>query len=109
MLLKILDALGIQQVATVRAQEAVTDRSGTITETGVAQVAVEANVLRSGWLLQNRGGSVIYLNERASATTGGSSFAIRPGEIFPPENFPLTTGAISVLGTAGDAYTLREW
>jgi hypothetical protein len=109
MLLKIVDSLGVQQTVIFRTQEAVVDHSGTIATTAVAQVLLDANTFRSGWIMQNRGVNPMYVNELGTATVGAGSFAIAPGATFPPLGFPVGVGAISVLGTAADVFTVREW
>jgi len=109
MLLNVLDGNGNSQKIISFGQEAVSDRSGSITVTAVAQVMMAANLLRSGFFIQNTGSSVIYLNDVGTATTGIGSFAILPNSSFPPHNYPVTTGTISILGTTGNIYTAREW
>lgn len=109
MLLNILDANGQPQTIISPAQEAVVDHSGTINLTGQTQVAMEANALRSGWIMQNIGASVIYVNELGDADTLPGTFRVESGAFFPPPGFPLTTGAVSVTGTTGNGYTMREW
>ncbi len=90
-------------------QEAVLDRSGSIASTGIAQTLLAANTLRSGWLMQNRGSNVMYVNDLGTAVVGAGSFQVSPGAFFPPQGFPLFTGAVSILGTATDIFTVREW
>lgn len=109
MLLKVNDALGVQQTIVAHAVEAPLDHSGTIAVTGTAQTLLAANALRSGWFMQNRGTNVMYVNDLGTATTGAGSFSVQPGATFPPVGYPLATGAISVLGTLNDVYTVREW
>ena len=109
MLLKITDQTGTTQTIVAKAQEAVVDASGTIVATGTAQTLLAASSTRSGWVMQNRGVNPMYVNELAAATTGAGSFIVQPGAIFPPTGYPVSTGAISVLGTAADAYTVRAW
>ena len=109
MLLTILDGLGAQQKIIAKGQEAVTDHSGAIAATGVAEVMLVANLLRSGFALQNCGASPMYVNDLGVATTGVGSFKVAPGAFFPPEGYPVSTGAISILGTINDVFTVREW
>lgn len=113
MLLKVTDQAGVTQTIVASAQEAVVDDSGTIVATGTAQTLLAANVLRSGWVMQNRGVNPMYVNEIATAATAVSandgSFIVQPGAFFPPVGYPLSTGAVSVLGTIGDAYVVRAW
>ena len=109
MLINLLDASGVSQKVAILSQEAVVDHSGTITATGVAQVLLSANALRSGWVMENRGSNVMHVNELGTATSGSGSFSIQPSSTFPPYGFPLTTGAVSIIGTIGDKFTVREW
>lgn len=109
MLLSVLDGNGIPQTILASAQEAQTDWSAAIVATGVSQVLMPANLLRSGWLIQNRSSNVMHVNDLGTATTVGGSFSVPSGGIFPPPNFPITTGQVSIVGTIGDVFTAREW
>ena len=109
MLLNVIDGLGTTQKILAPAQEAVADHSGTIGSTGVAQVALVANLLRSGFFLQNLSSSNLFVNDTGTATTGAGSILIAPGTSFPLHGYPVVTGAISILGTVGAAFTVREW
>lgn len=110
MLLTVLDGAGVTQKVIVAAQEAVTDKSGSIAATGTAQTAIAANTLRSGYRIQNRSAvNPMYVNELGAASSGQQSCAIAPGAFFPPEGYPVTTSAISIMGTAGDLFAAREW
>jgi len=109
MLLQILDGNGTQQTIIAHGQEAVLDSSGTINATGIAQVAMLQNAQRSGWIMQNCGVNQQIVNELGAAAVGSGSFIVQPGEFFPPANFPVTTGIISIMGTIGDAFTMRQW
>lgn len=113
MLLNIIDGNGAAQTIIVKGQETVVDRSDTLTN-GAAQEAAAENSLRSGWFFQNNGAHVMYLNDlgenaKTPPTEGDGSISVLPGTSFPPEGYPLTISAISVIGTAGEAYTMREW
>ncbi len=113
MLINVLDAAGVSQKLTVHGQEAAVDHSGIITATGTAQVALAANALRSGYFIQNRGVNPMYVNELGTAvvavSTNAGSVAIAPGSTFPPLGYPLSTGAISIIGTINDSFVVREW
>ena len=109
MLLNVLDSAGVTQKIIVASQEAVVDKSGSIASTGVAQVAIAANLLRSGFFIQNKGANPMYVNELGDATADAGSFTIAPGASFPPAGYPVSTGAISILGTAADVFSAREW
>ena len=113
MLINVLDAAGVAQKLVVHGQEAAVDRSGIITATGAAQSALAANVLRSGYMIHNRGVAVMYVNDLGAAAVAVSanagSFMIQPGATFPPPGYPLTTGEVSIMGTINDGYMIREW
>ena len=110
MLLVVLDGIGISQTLIVAGQEAVVDRSGSIAATAVAQQLLAPNSMRSGFILQNLSSvNPLYINDLGAATTTGGSFAVPPGAFFPPQGYPVSTGALSVLGTAGSIYSAREW
>lgn len=110
MLLKVIDALGASQTIITHGQEAPVDHSGALTATGDSELLMDANALRSGWVMQNISASIMWVNERgdAQANTQGS-WQVLPGGVFPPADFPVTTGQIHILGTAAAAYTAREW
>lgn len=108
MLLIVQDGQGNLQTLTTRGQEAVVDASGIIAATGVSQLLLAANTLRSGWILQNNGLYPMTINELGNSALN-NYFEIPPGWVFPPANFPLTTAQLNIAGTAGDAYTLRSW
>ncbi len=109
MLLIVQDGQGNEQTVIVKGQETVIDYSGVIAVTGSPQLALVANGLRSGWLLQNNGQNPMAINEIGNSP-GTNSFFVAPfGGTFPPDNFPLTVAQINIMGTAGDAYTLRAW
>lgn len=113
MLLKILDALGVSQTIVAKGQEAALDHSGIIAATGVSQQVLAANVLRSGYLIQNRGANPMRVNELGVAVSavsaGNGSFEIPVSGFFPPEGFPLSTGVVNIIGTINDGFVVREW
>lgn len=109
MLLQILDANGVKQNVLAHGIEAVVDQSGVIVATGVAQIATPALSTRAGWLFQNLGTSSIWINDLGTATAGSGSFMVPPNGVFPPNGYPLTQNAISILGTLSTQYTLRIW
>jgi hypothetical protein len=85
-----------------------TDRSGTITLGGTAQVLMPINTSRGGWSIYNSGSVDLYVNELGTATIGGSSYRILPGQEYMPGNTSGT--AISVIGTTtGQPFVAREW
>jgi hypothetical protein len=110
MKLVVVDSSGVTQTILVAGQEAVVNQSGSITATGTSQLLVAANANRSGFLMQNLGTSVMYVNDLGGAATAtGDSFQVAPGAFFPPPGYAVTTNALNVLGTIGDKYVAREW
>ena len=110
MLLKVTDGLGIAQTIIAQGQEAVADYSGSIAATNVSQIAAVAHTTRSGFFIQNLGAHNMWINELAVATeTQGSILLVPNASISAPFNYPVSTGAINIIGTAGDGYTLRQW
>lgn len=109
MQIAILDATGQQQTVLVKSIEAPVDHSGAIQETGVSQLLIDANLLRSGWVMQNRSNNPMFVNDLGNASVAAGSFSVPAGGFFPPAGYPVTTGAIQITGTIGDTYTAREW
>lgn len=110
MQLLVSDAKGVQQQVVVKGLEAPVDRSGALGATGRAQCLMEANTNRSGFVVQNLSSvNPMWINDLGAASTGPGSFRVPPGSFFPPRDYPVGTGALSILGTQGDAYSAREW
>lgn len=109
MLLSILDGNGIPQTVLTAGQESQVDYSGTILATGVSQILLPANPLRSGWIIQNRSSNIMHVNDLGAASSLGGSFGVSTNGLFPPANFPVSPDAISIVGTVGDVFTVREW
>lgn len=109
MLLQILDGDGFPQTVIWQSQQTPTDRSGTIASTGVSQPVMESNTNRSGFLFQNLGASPMSLSEIGADATAPGAVVVYPGDTFPPRGYPVPTTAVNVAGTAGEAYTAREW
>lgn len=121
-LISILDGNG--QLATVswQAQDIINDNSGNLAAGAVGngrafQQVLAANVTpvgpgcRAGIRFQNTSPNPMLLNEVNAVTT--SSWIIGSGESFPPIGYPIPTGALYVMGTAGsqlgDTFACREW
>lgn len=109
MLMIVLDGQQQQQTVIVKGQELSSDRSGSISSTGASELLLDANASRSGWIIQNLGDDPLHINEIGAAAEGSGSFVVAPGAFFPPSNFPVTTGVVSIMGITGTAYTVREW
>lgn len=109
MQLKVTDSTGATQTVVVAGLESPVDKSNSITVTGQAQVLAAANAVRSGFIVQNVSSHVMWVNDLADAAAGAGSYQLSPGAVFPPPGWPMSTHTVSVLGTAGDAFTAREW
>ena len=110
MLIKVLDETGTPQSMIVNGQEALVDSSGTIATTNTSQIGVSANAYRTGFFFQNLGSHNMWVNELGNATEVAGSVLIAPGQsISAPYNYPVSVGAINVIGTSGDGYTIRTW
>lgn len=109
MLLAVLDGAGLARTVIAQAQETATDRSGTITATGVSQALMAANANRSGWFVQNNSDTAMTVNELGEDATEDSSITLYPGQTFPPVGYPIPITAISIAGTIDKAFAAREW
>lgn len=109
MLMTVIDGNGAPQTIIVHGQEALVDKSGSIAVTGVAQDVAVANSGRSGFRFQNVSNNPMYINDTGDATVAPGSFIVGAGQYWPPEGYAVTTNRISVLGTAGDQFTAKEW
>lgn len=117
MLTAIIDGNGVARNLITPGQETVVDKSGHIAVTNTSQVAIAANSNRSGWFIQNLSavpGQGMWINDLgvdASETPadGNTSIYLDAGDYYPRAGQPVTTKAISIIGTAGDAYAAREW
>ena len=110
MKLTVTDAAGYQQTVLVNGQESITDHSGVL-PSNIAQTVLAANNLRSGFFIQNLSSvNSMWFNEIGTATNGAGSIKLLPNAFISTNSgFPLSTGALSLIGTSGDSYTLREW
>jgi len=112
MLLAIIDGNGVLQTRIVAGQETIVDRSTTIAEGGVAQELMAENTSRSGFFIQNANpeGDPIWLNELGDdATETSPSIMIPAGGTFSSFSYPLTTNALSIIGTVDSVVVAREW
>ena len=89
-----------------------TDRSGTITTGGTAQVLMAANPRRRGWIVQNTSGANLFVNETGSAATQGNpSWLLVPNQTLPIGQFNAPpSNAISIIGpNTSQSFIAREW
>ena len=108
MQLKVIDGLGIQQTIVAKGLEIPIDHSGTIAATGVSQTLLAPNLSRSGWHGQNTSAHTLYWNDTGAASSGAGSYQVVAGAFFPPVDYLISTGAISITGTVGDTFTIKE-
>lgn len=111
MLLKVIDGEGQEQTIIVEGQETVVDQSGTITADQTSQNVVAENDSRSGFFFYNPlNNDNMWVNDLGAAVADDSkSFLVMPGGRWPPQGYPISVGAIQVIGTIGQAYLAREW
>jgi len=109
MQLSILDGSNVTQTILTKGIEAISNQSGTITATGVSQTLLSANLLRSGWILQNCGSNDMIVNDVGMASIDAGGFIVSPMSFFPPCPYPITSNAIMIAGTQGDAFSVREF
>jgi hypothetical protein len=100
----------IEPYVRMGAAGAWTNRSGTITAGGTAQVLAAANPARRGVFVQNHSGADLWLNDLGVAAAAQPSIRIPAGMTceFPLGCVPVT--ALSIFGaTTGQPFTAREW
>lgn len=94
-----------------------TNKSGTITAGGTAQVLAAANVDRRYLIVQNLSTDVLWVNPTGTAAAGQPSFALKAcgtandgtGGVLVFEGAFIPTGAVSIIGaTTGSAFAARE-
>ncbi len=118
MKLSTIDASGVTQTIIVNGVAEVADRSGTIETPGISQELLAANPDRGGWFFQNLGAVQMMLSEIGDEADPDTSFRVAPLGTFPPPNYPVTVGVISVRAdnsgdeatdAVGAQFICREW
>lgn len=98
-------------------QGALTDKSGTITAGGTAQVLAAAKSDRRYLMIQNLSTGVLWVNTTGTAAVGQPSIALKActvlndgtGGAIVFEGSFIPTGAVSILGaTTGQPFAARE-
>jgi hypothetical protein len=85
-----------------------TDKSGTVTTGGTAQVFA-SNAARKGWQLSNLSNDILYVRDDGTAATAATGTPVYPGQTVN-DGGRVTTSAISVLGaTTGDVFSAKEY
>lgn len=101
---------GGQLVEISPARTAVTDRSGTITAGGTAQVLMPANPNRFGYSVQNNSSGDLWISEITTAVANQPSLKIPAGALYECPWYYVPVTAISIIGaTTGQAFCAREW
>lgn len=109
MLLTVKDAAGLDRTIVAQAQEEPVVKSGTLASDNWALLSAE-NPIRSGFSLQNIGGSQMRISDQPEETRDEAlCWVVAPGGYWPPSGYPATTGPLYIQGTAGDSYVGREW
>lgn len=87
-----------------------TDRSGSITTGGTAQVLMAANASRRAWSIQNTSTVDLWVNEiGATAVLAPPSIWLQPGAYYESQASYCSPSAISIIGaTTGQTFTARE-
>jgi hypothetical protein len=121
-IVSIVDGNGNLANVSWQAQDVINDNSGALGAGAVGnarafQQVLAANITppgpgaRAGMRFQNTSQNPMLLNEVNEVTA--SSWIIGSGESFPPPGYPVPTGALYVMGTAGsqigDTFACREW
>ena len=96
-------------------QSPATPVDGSGTANGQSQMilaAVPTGTVRSGWIVQNNSTQnySMFVNDLGSpADTSPTSVVLLPGQFWPPPGYPVTQGAVYIMGTSGDNYMVRSW
>lgn len=86
------------------------DRSGTLAAAGIAQQVAGANPARRGFFIQNVSAADLWLSSVGAAVSDQPALRVAAGQLYecPVHGVPVT--AISIIGgTAGQAFSAREW
>lgn len=87
-----------------------TNRSGTITTGGVAQVLMALNSQRRGYWFQNVSAGDLWISAVGAAAAAQPSMKIPPNALFEVNPGTVPTGELSVFGaTSAQAFSAREW
>jgi hypothetical protein len=88
----------------------ITDRSGTITSGGTAQVLAAAAKGRTAFQIQNTSTGDLWISEVGTAAATQPSIWVPPGAFYTSPSNGAPTSAISIFGaTTGQSFSAREW
>ena len=86
-----------------------TDRSGSITLGGTAQVIMASNATRKYLFIQNTSDTTMWCNFTTTAVSSQPSIMIIAGASFVMEGSIISTEAVSCIGsTTGKVFTAKE-
>ena len=87
-----------------------TDRSGTLTAGGTAQVLAAANPARRGYRVANLSSADLWINDKGGAASATQpAFKVAAGALYESPAFGAPTSAISIFGaTTGQAFEAVE-
>jgi hypothetical protein len=97
-------------IAITGSQATYTDKSGTVTSGGAAQVLMAANTARRGFLIQNNSTADLWISSVGTAAATQPSLWLPAGSYYEPPETGVPTTAVSIFGaTTGQTFTAREW
>lgn len=102
------DTAGALKVTLATALPPGTDRSGSITTGGTAQVLAAANTARRSLSIFNNSGDALWVNQNGGTAAVGGAGSIQITS-FGPVFYVETNKAISIIGaTTGQKFTATE-
>jgi hypothetical protein len=103
-------SLGVPFPVINSAGSAASDGSGAVLSGGTAQTLFGGIVPTNGWLVANNSSTTLYVSDVGTATAGGASIPIAPGEVFATPSGYKPAGSVNLFGTTtGQAYAARRW
>ena len=89
---------------------AITDRSGSVTLGGTAQVLMPANSQRRGYWVQNVSAGDLWITAIGTAAASQPGIKISPNSLYEVNAGTTPTTAVSIFGaTTGLQFSAREW
>jgi hypothetical protein len=87
-----------------------TNRSGTIAAGNSSQQLMAANANRKGWIIQNTGSDVLWIDFGVAAVQSEPSLKIPVGGGYEEDALgPISVQQINIIGpTTGQAFTVKE-
>jgi hypothetical protein len=92
------------------AGSAAVDGSGTIAIGGAAQQLFGGAVPANGFQVANNSSALLYVSDVGTASAGGTSMPVAPGDIYTTPDGYRPAGAVSIYGTSpNQAFAARRW